>query len=86
MYKLMFLLGQEDGEAQVVKIPRNDLALAYVDAIRIIKCVLGVSVLDFLPIGNDQYIIWGQGKYQGFMRIKDVSTIASDAEFRQLSS
>jgi hypothetical protein len=50
----------------------DDKILAYVSAMRTVKRRLETTEIDFLPLGNDQYIIWAYGKCQGLMIIKEV--------------
>ena len=71
MFKLRYLLVCEDWEPRYVQLHRGDLALAYLSAIRMIKQRTGIAVLDFLPLGDGAYLIWGQRKCQGYMAIKE---------------
>lgn len=71
MFNVRWLLICDDWQERNIGISTNDLALAYVSAIRMIKQRTGIATLDFLPLGNDEYLIWGQKTCQGYMAIKE---------------
>jgi len=46
---------------------KADITSAYLSAIRAVKHELQMREVDFLPLGNGEYIVWAHGKCQGFM-------------------
>lgn len=71
MYKLEFKLGCEAWRCHAVEIERHEIAFAYMTAIRLVKVALNMQELDFIPAGHGQYIVWGQGRCQGYMELKE---------------
>lgn len=71
MYKLEFKLGRESWRCHAVEIERHEIAFAYMTAIRLVKIALNMQELDFIPVGHGQYIVWGQGRCQGYMELKE---------------
>ncbi len=71
MFNVRFLLVCQDWKVRDIAINQPSLTLAYRSSIRMIKELTDMGTLDFLPLGNEEYVIWGQGKCQGYMGIKE---------------
>lgn len=72
MYNIRFLLVLEDWQVRNIAINEPNATLVYASVVRVIKQRTGMMDLDFLPLGNEEYLIWGQGRCQGYMSIKAV--------------
>ena len=70
MYNVRYLLVSDGWQEHVVPLEQEHIALAYVAAIQLVKLTAGISTLDFIPLGSNEHLIWGQGKCQGYMSIK----------------
>lgn len=71
MFSVQFLLVCEGWIPRNITVSSLAMTLAYVSVVRMIKQRTGIGDLDFLPLGNNEYIIWGQGRCQGYMSIKE---------------
>ena len=72
MHKLRYSLARDVWNVCTVDLHQKQMGFAYVDAIKIVEANLDMSGLEFLALGGGMYVIWGQGKCQGYMSIKEV--------------
>lgn len=81
MFNITIRLSIRDWELQEYNVEANEIVSAYVSAIRAVKRWLHIEDVDFLPLGDNQYIIWAEKKCQGFMSIQpvDVTSIVNDS-------
>jgi hypothetical protein len=72
MYNLRYLVVREGWEPHDIEVDQDNIVLVYTYAIRLVKEAANIIALDFIPLGDGEYLIWGQGKCQGYMSIKEV--------------
>jgi len=72
MFDIKIRLAYQNWGEYAYGIDRSDMALAYVSAIRTVKAKLLMDTVDFIALGSGEYIIWADGKCQGYMSIKKI--------------
>jgi len=80
MYQIDIRLKDNDWVPSIVETDDEDLLGAHIEAIQIARVRTGTRKISFLPVGNNEYIIWGQGTCVGIMSIKEVE----DDSFEQI--
>ena len=80
MFTVKIRLVVDDWHKHSFHTDNTNEVLAYVTTIRKLKEYTYIKTLDFIPLGNGEYIIWGQGKCQGYMAIKEVGPETSEPD------
>lgn len=71
MFQIDLRLTIGNWKAEGYQLEVDNVVLAYISAIRTVKRRLDIVAVDFLPLGNQQYVIWADGKCQGFLAISE---------------
>ena len=74
MYQIDIRLKGDDWVPLVIETDAEHLLGAHIEAIQIARVRTCTRKLSFLPVGNNEYIIWGQGTCLGFMSIEQVDS------------
>lgn len=80
MFKIKIRLGVDGWHSHDFDMEEDELALAYTVTIQKVKHIVQIQALDFIPLGDGEYIVWGNGICQGYMAIKEVGPETSEPD------
>jgi len=72
MYNIYYSLGTAVGEGVEFETNANTPVKAFMVAVREIRTVLATMEVEFLPVGEMEFVVWAFGKCKGFLSVQKV--------------
>ena len=73
MYNIYYSLAGSDWQGQERDIVADTEIQAFMEAVRLVREVLSTGEVELLMVGEMEFVIWGFGKCQGYLTIKQVN-------------
>lgn len=82
MYTIDIRIKADDWHKDTFNTEADYMLTAHLIALATARKRIGIKELDFLPLGNMEYVIWGQGTCLGFLAItyEDLSELGETLE------
>jgi len=72
MYNIYYSLADSGWESHDITSDANTVVKAFMDAVREMWSVLSTKELEFLPVGEMEFVVWGYGKCKAFLAITEI--------------
>ena len=71
MYNIYYSLADSEWQGQERNVVADTVIEAYMEAVRLIREVLSTNGVEFLVVGEMEFVIWAFGKCKGYLAIKE---------------
>jgi len=71
MYNIYYSLADSDWQGYNIESHGDTVIKAFMDAVRAVRKALSTTAIEFLPVGEMEFVIWSQGKCKGFLSVTE---------------